>query len=120
MRTHALPPSLLPSPLAHRAPAKSRDLVAPPPPPPGESTRRAAWGEFPPPPYCLARRPSPSPSSRLSLPSVLFVFHLFARRVVTLGELAGRPAGRSGTSEQRICAHAFLLFPQLAAFVASE
>ena len=65
MRTHALPPSLLPSPLAHRAPAKSRDLVAPPPP--GESTRRAAWSEFPPPPCCLARRPPPSPSSRRSL-----------------------------------------------------
>ena len=66
--------------------------------------------------------PLPPPSFPLSLlsslPSVLFVFHLFARCVVTLGELAG--GGPVGTSEHRVCAHAFLLFPQLAAFVAAE
>ena len=96
MRTHALPPSLPPSTLAHRAPARSRDLVAPPPPPPPpeESTRRAAQSEFPPPPLPrpVVRRPSLLPP--FSLPSVLFVFHLFARCVVTLGELPGRRAGR--------------------------
>ena len=110
--TPSLPPSLPPS--VHARAPRAREEPRP------RRTAAAGGGGVDPPavpprvsfPLPVARPPS-FPFS-ISLPSVLFVFHLFARCVVTLGELAG--GGPVGTSEHRVCAHAFLLFPPACRF----